>query len=110
MIRALIVEDQHEVAAALRECLEADGYLAAVEHSGEGGSIDSRQNCSTWFSSTSNRCSPDHSGPPALQRADVVRPLERRRIGRLLQTRQPAHLGQSAELVLLHPVLEACLA
>ena len=38
VIRALIVEDEHKVAAALQECFEAEGYRVAVEHSGGGGS------------------------------------------------------------------------
>jgi DNA-binding response OmpR family regulator len=38
MIRALIREDEHKVADALRECFAADGYHVVVEHTGESGS------------------------------------------------------------------------
>ncbi len=44
---------------------------------------------------------------PAVERLDIVRPLERRRVSRALQAQAPADLRQAARLVPIEPLLES---
>ena len=36
-MRILVVEDEHKLAEALKEGLQADGYSVVIAHTGEGG-------------------------------------------------------------------------